>query len=482
MDSNERLIRHLVSLPRETPWLEFKHNRVVEDEIGEYISALGNSAACEDKDKAYLIYGVHDTTHEIVGTSFNPYSHKIGNEELENWLHKLLSNNANFEFSMHEIDGKNVVIFTIQKAVYRPLTFKKEAYIRSGSYKKHLRDVPVLENKLWSKLNLTAYEELSAVENLDLSSALTRLDYTAYFERTEIQQPLEPNNIAHYLIEDGILKPQDNGQYSITNLGALLFAKKLSEYPHISRKRLRIIQYNGNSRTASKNDITIENGYAASFDEVIRLIIGILPAKDEIVDGIRKNKPQYPEIIIRELLANALIHQDFTLKGVGPTVEIFDGWFEITNPGELLIDEMRIIDNPPKSRNEALAMLMRRCHICEEEGSGWDKIINAAEENLLPAPRFMTYPESTKVLVRGFVPLDKMSTDEKIWSCYLHACLKYSMNEMITNASLRERFGVSASSKASISRIIKTSIEKGLIKPFETNTAPRYMKYIPFWA
>ena len=118
------------------------------------------------------------------------------------------------------------------------------------------------------------------------------------------------------------------------------------------------------------------------------------PAKDEIVDGIRKNKPQYPEIIIRELLANALIHQDFTLKGVGPTVEIFDGWFEITNPGELLIDEMRIIDNPPKSRNEALAMLMRRCHICEEEGSGWDKIINAAEENLLPAPRFMTYPES----------------------------------------------------------------------------------------
>ena len=170
------------------------------------------------------------------------------------------------------------------------------------------------------------------------------------------------------------------------------------------------------------------------------------------------------------------------MKGVGPTVEIFDGWFEITNPGDLLIDEMRIIDNPPKSRNEALAMLMRRCHICEEEGSGWDKIITAAEENLLPAPQFMNYPESTKVMVRGFVPLERMSTNEKIWSCYLHACLKYSMNEMITNASLRERFGVSSSSKASISRIIKTSIEKGLIKPFETNTAPRYMKYIPFWA
>ncbi|MDO5845198.1 MAG: ATP-binding protein [Methanocorpusculum sp.] len=162
MDNEERLIRNLISLPKETQWFEFKSNNVNENEIGEYISALGNSATCEEKDRAYLIWGVEDKKHEIVGTTFNPFSHKIGNEELENWLRRLLSSNANFEFTTLTIDGKNVVLFTIQKAINTPITFKKEAYIRSGSYKKLLKDLPSLEIRLWSKLNLAKYELIPA--------------------------------------------------------------------------------------------------------------------------------------------------------------------------------------------------------------------------------------------------------------------------------------------------------------------------------
>ena len=265
-------------------------------------------------------------------------------------------------------------------------------------------------------------------------------------------------------------------------MGALLFAKRLSGYPQLSRKCLRIIQYNGNTKASTKSDILIDEGYASSFDKTIQMIMGLLPATDTIIDGIRKVSPRYPEIVVRELLANALIHQDFTLTGTGPTLEIFDDWFEISNPGNLLIDKMRIIDNPPISRNEAFAMLMRRCHICEEEGSGWDKISIAAEEQTLPSPRIFVYPNSTKIVVRGFMPLNKLSSEDKVWSCYLHACLKYTMHDALTNASLRERFGVSLESKATISRIIKASVEKGVIKPLDRDTAPRYMKYIPFWA
>ena len=106
MENAESLLKNLTSLPRETQWFEFKQNNADANDIGEYISALGNSATCDDRDKAYLIWGVHDETHEIVGTSFNPYTHKIGNEELENWLRKLLSANAVFEFSLEEIEGK----------------------------------------------------------------------------------------------------------------------------------------------------------------------------------------------------------------------------------------------------------------------------------------------------------------------------------------------------------------------------------------
>lgn len=481
MENAESLINNLTTLPRETQWFEFKHNNVDADEIGCYISALGNSATCEDRDKAYLIWGIHDETHEVIGTSFNPYTHKVGNEELENWLRRLLSANAVFEFSMEEVKGKNIVIFTIQKAIYTPITFKREAYIRSGSYKKHLRDVPALEVKLWSKLNLAKYETIRAKENLDKGTLLSTLDYPAYFDLTEMPMPADADQIIHYLIEDYLVQKQDSGLYAITNTGALLFAKKLSEFPTLSRKRLRVIQYAGVSRISTKSDLTFDRGYASSFEEMMRYIEGLLPKKELILDGIRQGVPHYPSIAIRELVANALIHQDFVPSGVGPLVEIFDNRIEITNPGVSLVKVSRIIDNPPKSRNEILAALMRRFGICEEQGSGWDKIATATEDALLPAPKMIIYDEATRVVLSDSISFDLMSTDDKVWACYLHACLRYANGEKMNNASLRTRFGLSANEKTKISRLLRTATDRGCIKPFNPDTAPRYMHYVPHW-
>ncbi|MDC4222968.1 MAG: hypothetical protein MPW15_01640 [Candidatus Manganitrophus sp.] len=91
---------------------------------------------------------------------------------------------------------------------------------------------------------------------------------------------------------------------------------------------------------------------------------------------------------VRELVANALIHQDFFVTGAGPTVEIFDDRIEITNPGEPLVEPQRFVDTPPRSRNEALASLMRRFRICEERGSGIDKVVFQIEFYQFPAPIF----------------------------------------------------------------------------------------------
>jgi len=104
----------------------------------------------------------------------------------------------------------------------------------------------------------------------------------------------------------------------------------------------------------------------------------------------------YPEIAIRELVANALIHQDFTIRGTGPMIEIFSDRMEITNPGIPLIDTLRFIDEPPQSRNEALASFMRRVNICEEQGSGIDKIILQVKMFQLPAPDFIVTSKHTK--------------------------------------------------------------------------------------
>src|SRR5260370_35045182 len=107
----------------------------------------------------------------------------------------------------------------------------------------------------------------------------------------------------------------------------------------------------------------------------------------------------YPEKAIRELVANALIHQAFAVTGAGPMVEIFADRLEITNPGEPLVDTLRFIDTPPRSRNEVLAALMRRMKICEEGGTGIDKVIEAVEMYQLPAPDFQATLGSTKAML-----------------------------------------------------------------------------------
>lgn len=163
-------------------------------------------------------------------------------------------------------------------------------------------------------------------------------------------------------------------------------------------------------------------------------------------------------------------------------MEIFDNRIEITNPGTPLVDVKRIIDNPPKSRNEKLASLMRRLRICEELGSGWDKMAISCELSQIPAPKIDLYEDSTKVIMFSEIPFTNISSEDKLWACYVHAVIKQIQGEQLTNKSLRERFGVKDSSSASISRLIKEAVEKKLLKPLDADTAPKHMRYIPYWA
>lgn len=207
-----------------------------------------------------------------------------------------------------------------------------------------------------------------------------------------------------------------------------------------------------------------------------------MPTEERIHGALREKKTAYPILAIREAVANALIHQDFSVTGTGPVVEIFDNRIEITNSGTPLVDVKRIIDNPPKSRNEKLAALMRRLRMCEELGTGWDKIVLTCELLQLPAPKIDLYDDSTRVILFAEMPFSNISIEDKLWACYLHACIKHVQGEHLTNSSLRERFGVKESSSGSISRLIKEAVEVRLIKPLDPTTAPRYMKYVPIWA
>lgn len=482
MHNIEGLVRQMVQYPSERPWLEFKMNNCDPQMIGEDISALANAAAYCDRPKAYLIWGIEDDTHDIKGTSFNPNTQKQGNQPLEIWLRTQLSDNAEYEFISGDIENNPVVVLIITRAVERTVMFRKTEYIRVGSSTKKLNEVPNMKVVLWDHIRSTRFEELPAMENLALYDALQFLDYSVYFELQKIPVPSTMESIAHYLLEDHLIGKQDDGLYSITNLGAILLAKRLNPFPTVSRKAVRIVQYRGENRMEMIREMAGGKGYAVGYEGMLQYIEAMLPAAEIIEDGIRRTELAYPALAIRETIANALIHQNFSLQGTGPLIEIFSNRIEVTNPGFPLVDVYRIVDNPPRSRNEKLAALMRRFHICEESGTGWDKIILSSELKHLPAPRITLYEDNMKVTLYASLDFNDILQEDKLWACYLHACIRYVEEKHMTNTSLRERFGLDDSYKSQMSRLIKQAVESKLIKPFDPTTAPRYMRYIPIWA
>ena len=482
MENLDKLVLELCKLPKETPWVEFKHNNYDPQMIGQDISALANSAVLYEKSAAYMLWGIDDTTHEIVGTEYNLQLLKKGNQELENWLRYMLSKNADFEFHMVDVNNKSVGVLIIHRAVNQTVMFEKIDYIRVGSYTKRLSEFPMFQSQLWHKLENSKFEERYAKQDLDLMEALQLLDYTIYFDIKGMPQPSSIEGVAHYLLEEEIIVKQDNGLFSITNMGAILFAKRIQDFSKISRKAIRVVQYSANNRLDMLKEETVSKGYVVGFEGIIKYIDALIPTQEIIVKAMRERKSAYPILAIREAIANALIHQDFSITGTGPVVEIFKNRMEITNPGIPLVDIKRIIDNPPKSRNEKLAALMRNLRMCEELGNGWDKIVIACELLQLPAPKIEVYEESTRVTLYTEVPFTNLSMEEKLWACYLHACIKQVQGEYLTNSTLRERFGLMESSSGSISRLIKEAVQCKLLKPLDPTTAPRYMKYIPIWA
>ncbi len=158
------LLHELCALPRETEWVEFKVDKAEPQAIGEYISALSNAAALVGKAFAYLVWGVRDTDHAVVGTSFDPYTARVGNEELESWLLRLLEPKIDFRFFSLDVDERPVVLLEIARAARHPVRFSGQELIRVGSYKKNLKDFPEKERALWRIFDRTPFEDGIAVE------------------------------------------------------------------------------------------------------------------------------------------------------------------------------------------------------------------------------------------------------------------------------------------------------------------------------
>lgn len=446
-DYLKNIVSEKISNGAEDSTTEFKVNNDDPKTIGEYISALGNSATLEDKDYAYMIWGIEDESKKVVGTKFHPNNAKKGQEDLQNWLHRMIKPSIDFTFDTIDYDGKNITILRIPKAIHQPISFNGEEFIRVGSYKKKLRDYPEKEKQLWKKFQELPFESLSAYLVKNYDEIFELLDYESYYKLLKQPLPIQKDLIIDHFKHEEIIKENE-----------------------------------GNNKIETISEQVGIKGYACGFEGLIKYINNLLPSNEVIGEVFRETVQMYPELAIRELVANSLIHQDLLISGAGPVIEIFDNRIEIVNPGTPLIKVERFLDSPPKSRNESLASLLRRMGICEERGTGIDKVISETEKYQLPAPLITLYDEFIKVTLHAYKDINDMTREEKIRATYMHACLKYVESESITNQSLRKRFGLEDKKISVISRIIKDTVAEEYIKPVDPETSPRHMRYIPYWA
>jgi len=472
----EQLVRQMISVGCETEYLEFKTG-FDKEIVGERISAIANSSALLGRDFGYIIFGIKDKTIDIVGTDFDPDREKEGNMPIINWLNQHIEPRSGFEFYRCTVYGKKLVILKIPAVSDRPIQFKKVKYIRVGEVTRKLNDFPEKEKKIWNNSKNRNFENGIALEGLNESEVLKLLDFDKYFQLTRQELPKETSGFITKMAQDRLVTNSDDGSLKITVLGAISIARNLKQFPILSRKSIRVIRYKNVDRVDREAEREGNLGYAVGFENLVEYINTQVPNNEEIKKALRVEKKVYPEVAIREFVANALIHQDFSIGGSGPLIEIFSNRIEITNPGVPLIDIDRFIDHAPRSRNESLAGLMRRMKFCEESGSGVDRALFAVEVFQLPAPKFETHEDFTRVTLFSFRPLKEMSEEDKIRACYQHCALKAVSGSKMTNTSLRGRLGIDEKNYPMASKIIKSTIEKGLIKESD-----KPKEYVPWWA
>lgn len=476
------LVDELRTLPAEVSWVEFKGSNTDPEVIGKRCSALSNAARIDGRDFAYMLWGIEDGSHAVIGTAFDPDAQKANGQVLQLWLANSLQPSIAFSFRVVNHPHGRVVLLEIPAATGAPVAFNNIVYIRIGSATPKLTDYPERYQQLIERLQPYRWEQGIARQFATGDDVLALLDYSQYFRLTKQPLPDNRSGIFDKLEGDRLIVRDVGERWNITNLGAILFANRLPDFEaSLARKAVRFVAYAGKNRAATvthRHDG--QKGYAVGFEGLVGYINDLLPKNEHIGAALREAHPLFPELAIRELVANALIHQDMTISGAGPQIELFSDRIEISNPGTPLVKPERMIDLPPRSRNEALASLMRRIGMCEEQGSGLDKVVEQVEVFQLPAPLFRSADNSTQVVLYGPRSFAEMTPEERIRACYFHSVLKFLSGDRMKNASLCTRLGIASKNAAQASAVINKTLEAGLIRVADPEH-PR-AGYVPHWA
>ena len=455
--------------PSEYQNLEFKEakNQFDREKLSAYCVAIANEGG------GHLVLGVADSPpRPVVGTA--AFGDVV--EAADRLFQKI-----GFRVDVEQIAHRNgrVVVFRIPSRPHGTAYHLDGKYLmRSGQSL-----VPMSEDRLRAIFAEGGPDWLEepCLDGLSPEGVIDLLDTQSFFDLMKQPYPTDRVGVLDRLVRERLIDTQD-GTFVIRRIAGLLLAKKLERFPDLARKAPRVVVYTGESKLDTRVDQPGQRGYAVGFPGLVSFVMAQLPQNEVIENALRKSVKLLPQDSVRELVANALIHQDLSIGGASPMIEIYANRIEISNPGEPIVPVERFIDGY-QSRNERLADFMRRMSICEEKSSGIDRVVHQAEAFQLPAPDFRAGYRRTIVIVYGPKPFEEMGREDRVRACYQHCALRWVVSEQMTNQSLRERFGLSESKAAVTSQVIAATIEAGLIKPDEAVGGSRkYARYLPFWA
>ncbi|MBE0417103.1 MAG: putative DNA binding domain-containing protein [Coriobacteriia bacterium] len=455
--------------PTETQNPEFKEAKTGYDlnKTYEYCVAIANEGG------GHLVLGVSNTPpREVVGTT-------AANDPVG--MAQKLFRKLGFRVDVDAVDHPDgrVVVFSIPS---RPVG---TAYSLEGKYLMRSGEslVPMSEDQLRRIFaeGEPSWLEQPAATGLTAEDVVSLLEVETYFELSGLAEAAGTPEHVDRLLQDRLID-QSDGRFSIRRMGALLLARNLADFPDLERKAPRLVVYDGKSKLSTRLEEKMSQGYAVGFRSLVHSVVAQLPQNEIIEDALRRQVKLVPDDVVRELVANALIHQDFNVGGSSVMIEVYDDRVDFSNPGEPVVDVSRFIDSY-QSRNERMASIMRRFGICEEKSSGIDRVVHAVEAYQLPAPEFRVSGGRTVATVYGHKPFDDMDRSDRVRACYQHCVLKYVMGEFMTNSSLRERFGLPLNKQVVTSQVISIAVDEGWVCPdARVGGSKKYARYLPCWA
>jgi len=393
------LLNRLCQEPNESEWIEFKSNRYNSQEIGEYLSALSNSACLLGKPFGYLVFGVDDQLHDIVGTIFDPYSDKEkgkGNQSLLLWLATNLQPNIGFTPFVFTTKNKRVVLFEIHSAYNQPVRFKGIAYIRIGTSKTELRNHPDKERVIWSRCIDWSAQICENATLDDLDPTAIRKARSEY----KVKFPNRANEVDSWDDTTLLNKTSLTIKGAITNSAMLLVGKSESA-ALISPAVARISWILKDDKSNEKDYEHFDPPFLVNVDKVLlkirNLTIRELPGGTLFPKEIH----QYDEWVLREALHNCIAHQDYLLRGRIILVEMPTRLF-LSNVGSFLPGSVeRVIqqDAPQEIyRNSLLVKAMVNLNMIDTQGGGIKRMFLTQKERFFPMPDY-DLSDSSRVLV-----------------------------------------------------------------------------------